>query len=80
VGLVGTKTSTKTGSKVQLPPAIVQQEDLKKKDIVLVQVEGKVDLVHEELAVEIIYCAVQVVCVGMIFKALVHVVKQPCAS
>lgn len=43
--------------------------------MVLVWVEGEVDLVCEELVVEIVDCAVWVVCVGVVFKALVHVVK-----
>ncbi len=47
--------------------------------MVLVQVECKVDLVHEEPAVEIVDRAVRVVCVGVVFEALVHIVKQPCA-
>jgi hypothetical protein len=52
---------------------------LKKKDVVLVWVEGEVDLVCEELVIEVVDCAVWVVCVGLIFEALVHVVVRPCA-
>ena len=48
--------------------------------MVLVQVKHKVDMVCEEPAVEIVDCAVQVVCVGVVFKALVHIIKQPCAD
>ena len=38
------------------------------------------NLVCEEPAVEIVDCAVWVICVGVVFEALVHIVKQPCAD
>lgn len=48
--------------------------------MVLVWVKGKVDLVHKEPAVEIIDHAIWVIHVGMVFKALVHIIKQPHAD
>jgi hypothetical protein len=38
------------------------------------------NLVCEEPAVEIVDCAVWVICVGVVFEALVHIVKQPHAD
>ncbi|KIC71133.1 hypothetical protein DB41_CH00020 [Neochlamydia sp. TUME1] len=43
--------------------------------MVLVWVKGKVNLVHKELVVEVINCAIWVVCVGVVLEALVHIVK-----
>ncbi len=48
--------------------------------MVLVQVKGEVDLVCEELVVEVVDCAVWIICVGVVLKALVHVIKQPHAD
>ncbi len=48
--------------------------------MVLVRVKREVDLVHEEPAVEIVDRAVWVVRVGVVFEALVHVVKRPRAD
>ena len=47
--------------------------------MVLVQVKCEVDLVHKEPVVEVVDGAIWVVCVGVVFEALVHIVKWPCA-
>ena len=63
-----------------IPLAVVHRKDLVEKHVVLVGVEGKVDLVREEPPVEVVDGAVWVVHVGMVLKALVHIVVRPCAN